>query len=186
MNYEECNKIIDYLDKNKLEELRNYEELEKEKYYLNNFKIALKSYSNYINFMYDYIDDKLLITNGAGVFLLNSDKIISSKERDKILLKKTQLTKEKDDFILEKIEVIKNRANLSIKKIKAKGHSYNKHYEITLENDIMHEFNLANFYYIKSFLGDLTNYYMSQDNPECYAKSDIGEGIVLGLKRNGS
>ena len=183
LDYKVCNKIINYLDKNKLDELRKYIEREKNNYYLHHARVALEKflngYSTRVRPFFRYVDEKLLLCNGAGIYLLNSDEILTNKyknEKDNYFGDKKFSTKE----CLEVLEELSNRAYSDIDEVKIINDS-----KINLRGcdfKVSQDFNRKYYEQVELFLGEGIDYQLCAEVHALKANSPKGRALLLGQK----
>lgn len=185
VDYKSYYKIIEYLDRNELEELKKYLEKEKEEYYLKNARENLTKYlkSKQPLVTYGFLSNgKLVIFNTISTYTFNEKTILTKERLERISLQVD---------ISDKIEQLYNRTvnqpmmeveRIETEKIVSSSKDLIKLY--ANNNRIVQNFKKSNFDYAKYFLGDDIKYKVSTDEsyPLCFASSDKGEGIIMGYK----
>lgn len=177
IDYESYNKLVKYLEDGDLNKIRAYIEKEKERYYLKNARAALVSYLRNTEF-YDYIDEnRILLTDVASLYILNSDEILTEEQRKG----KKILARERSIFLLEQLKKYENMPYSKVGMIK---NPTRKEKQVFSEDGrISHFFDQQGFNYSKKFLGDNISYKICSDISACIAESEKGMGLMLGLRK---
>ena len=182
MNYKECNKLLDLLNKGDLEKLRSYIEKEKTRYYLTNAREALRNYLRPSDYsFYKNYNGGLVLTNGISGYILNSDEILTDTY-------KNRMSSQRIDYIEDKVKILINRFN------EYKHQEYNEvsKVESILPREVIlysefdnysYKFYKENYSYADSFLGDNISYYLLKNSPVCIAISPKGKGLILGMRK---
>ncbi len=177
IDYESYNKIIEYLGKNDLNKLRQYVDREKAKYYLKNARNALSSYL-VNNLGLGYIDEnKIILTNGLSLYILNSDEILTQKQKDS----EQTMPIKNITFLLDQLEKYEKKQYVVIGETKNPIPSEKK--VISVDGSVCYFFSQRSFNYSKKFLGEDALYKMCVDTPACLAESEKGKGLILGLRK---
>ena len=186
MNYNECKKVLDYLDKNELEKLREYINKSEKNFYKQQVREGLKTYFakkyNRALKFYEVVDSNLLICDSSSVFLLNdsSFKITSFSN-----LLSGDVLNEKVNYVLTLIDDMFNIPSLDIKKINKEVNDLGQGFiEVYSEDSIIRSFATQEYGYIDKFLGpDVVTKVLKNNKPVCIAESSKGKGLDLGLKK---
>ena len=188
IDYKTYERIMNCLNKEDLNKLRELLEKEKNDYYLSNARKALNGYINnniYPGFYGYNFDGNLVISNGISIYCFNSDEILTKYKKD-------ELKKEKDGDCIKKRIVL---AYDYLKKYEQEKKVDIGFIEKTLydgsilkvrseDESITHNFYKKNFELAESFLGEETEYQLFEEEPFCFAQSKKGKGLILGTKNS--
>ena len=184
IDYKSYKEIINYLNKNELNELREYLNQEINKSYLTRAKKQLQYYlnGNPMSF-YGYLNDnKIIISNSFSAYILESDEILS-----KYMIQRFKSVDEevfKNDIALANSFFEKYDSNNLIKA--DDGYKLDKKNNVLLSNEeykITHNFSASNYLYSKYFLGEDSIYLLDKNKTICLVNSNKGKGFVLGIRK---
>lgn len=197
IDYKDYFIIQGYIKKGDMESLKAYLEKEKKKYYLKEAKEALLEYvRGYRESLYEYVDDKLVISDGyTGFYILNSDELLSAQirkdcggyinEPDAIMKRKINLMIQAKAALDENHEMASN-ATFRIGKVTTD--KFNKKMIVIKSEDskISQFFNKRLYEESLKILGEETSITINEDvnKPVFVAKSPKGLCITLGIKRD--
>lgn len=171
MTDNECKRILEYLDKNELEELRKYILKEKENEYLSNARKALNKYLNARHLVFSQEHGQLIISDTYSIIILNSSDVLTKNTKYKLQIRTEYKSKKLKKFIKGTYEKVKN--------ITSEGEISLVH----LENKKSISFLKERIELFKSILGsDDIEYSYSIDSSTLQIKTKKGEGYILGYK----
>lgn len=197
IDYKSCDEIIELLDKGDLKKLRKYIEDERNKYYIEEARKALKAYlkrgpSPYyfknINkaSYYDYCEftvARLLLTDGYSAYFLKSPEILTHKQKIQNV-GSCHVSSTKIIDLYEKLEVNQEAVEEIVKDTSGKRDKKTL-IDLKTKDGKIHTFCEDEFSFAEKFLGEDVEYSISPDNYKvgvCLVKSNKGTGFILGRK----
>lgn len=180
INYEEYKKMIDYLNKEELEKLKEYIERERTKFYLKEARSNLKKYlkgSKYFKgnrFISELEDGRLLFSDERSLYVLNNRELLTPTIREEckpfstgyISFAKKILDEVRELELIDDVYIIRNSDMC----------------EVYSPDGELQEFNKENLSYAEKFLEGDVKYSLVKDHPICYVKSHKGEGVIMGTR----
>ena len=188
IDYDSYKKIIEYLDKNELEELRKYVEEENNANYIKNAREQLTKFLRSCSLSYyaynnKQIDNSILIGNHTSVYHLKTDEILTNY-RIKCINKFEYLSQ---DIIEKSKEVLRDCSSKNTILVDFISKSDQEVRMCNSGNNVECSFDRRLYDYSRYFLGEGAKYGLIEDIPEhligCMAESDKGIGLILGLKK---
>ena len=189
-NYKTYNKMLELLNTHEYEELKNYIEIQKNKFYLENARKTLKSYltkgkiyDSFPKSIFGYLDDKrIILANEISVYILNTDELLTETRKKQIEC--IDKLDEKIAFFYSVFQKYEAMETTPVESIQADElHPYLKRYIIKGEHlERPQCYQLKNFDFAEDFLGEHIQYSLCRETPACVAKSDKGKGLILGLR----
>ena len=174
MKMSECKKVLDYLDKNKLDELRKYILKEKQKEYLSN---ARKVLNQYIRTNHGILkeEDKFILSTYSSMFVFKSSEILTKNTKYKLCKTSTI----KPEMIQRSYErFTKAEYKKASKTYRIDGISY---CVVSEDKETKFRFLTKQIEYAKAFLGEDIEYNYSDQNL-LLVKSSKGEGYIVGTR----
>ena len=174
------------LDKEDTDKLRLLLEKEKEKYYVSCARKALTAYLNGYNpGFYDYTEDKrLIICKNSSAYLLNTDEILTPK-RKKELESRYKVKWFRETIIGESaIKIFEENPSKKVGTIDTSEYSKNEYLIQSEDKSTSYLFYKSVFDYCEKFLGEESEYKISETKPALLATSKKGKALLLGLKNS--
>ena len=196
IDYKTYETIQKYLEKGDMESLKNYLELEKKKYYLCEARAALLEYvKGNRKSLYDYVDDKLVISDGhTGFYILNSDELLNAQirkgcggyaiEPSVIMKRKNNLKNLVRAGLDGNLEIVE-KSKLKIGEVKTDKHDRDLVVIRSADSKISHLFQKRLYEESLKILGEDTEVTISKykRQPAFVAKSEKGLCLTMGIKR---
>ena len=187
IEYNDYEKINKYLDNNELDKIREYIEKEYKKTNLMLAKEALSKYLDTYRSVYDHIDGKILASDFKSVYIFDDDKLFSDYRKKKLA---DPTHKVSDD--VNRIYEVYTSCLLSdklevgiIKKGDLLDWTNKTVYEVSsVDGSITYCFYKKIFESAKEILGNDVKYSLLNGTIACFAESERGKGLIMGIGKN--
>lgn len=188
INFKTYSQIIDFLDKDETEKLREYLYKERQRYYLESARRALVKYLKEIDtrmlaVRHEFEDGKLLASNSSSMFLFNTNELLTNNSRESL----KGIDDEKNvKILMDCYNQFEDEKYYPVDRIERSLVFPDNDVLINYNNDTELFFNKSNLNYAKKFLGDEVELSINNDIflPTCKAESEKGKGIILGYRYN--
>lgn len=198
LDFKAYKKINEYLDANKIEELREYLKKEEQKNYVQVARDNLKFYLNVHRFASFCLTspDELIISNGISIYKLKSKEVLTSYYRKKEINNSRRSLDECRDMVESTFKSASSSEwVLTDGKITDEGEVYTRpvvglsaDFELSgVETTNFHIFRKDNMEFAKCFLGDGVTYKLLKGDhdstkPIALVESEKGKGLILGIE----